>query len=56
MMILQLTQPHTDIVKENGLGVNILMTIYDITIIHIVAIDAERLLILQKTIVHAVEQ
>ena len=56
MMILQLTQPHTDIVKENGLGVNILTMTYDITTIRTVATGAERLLILQKTIVHAVEQ
>lgn len=56
MMILQLTQPHTDIVKENGLGVNILTMTYDITITHIVAQNAEKSLISKRTIAHAVEQ
>lgn len=45
-----MVQPHTDIVKENGLGANILMMTYDIMTIRTVAIDAERLLILKRII------
>ena len=54
MMILQLTQLHTDIVKENGLGVNILMTIKGIMTILISVIDVDELLIMRKEFVRVV--
>ena len=45
-----------DIAKENGSRVNILMTIYDITIIRTVVQDVEKSLILKRTIALSVEQ
>jgi len=45
-----------DIVRENGLGVNILTMIYDTMIIRIVVTDAEKLLILKRTIAPTAEQ